>query len=469
MKLTVDNKLRITDPIPEFINWCKKNLILPNPEYKKKVQMNLWTGNTPKELVLYERDGNDFLLPYGCMGDVIDRFYDLMDSDPVCTIPPSTPVLFSCDVPLYGYQETAVKAMINAYNGILQSPAGSGKTQMGIAIAAVLQRKTLWLTHTADLLDQSKERAKLYMDESLIGTITAGQVNIGKITFATIQTMCKLDLSQYKYFWDVIIVDECHRVAGTPTSMSMFSKVLNALGARHKYGLSATVHRADGMIRATYALIGNVAYIVPESAVADKIMKVSIRPRLTDVKSSIDYLNTDGTLNYTKLVTWLTDDVPRNAMILGDLIQNYKHSNLILSDRIEQLKMLYRALPQTGKTDLFNSAVMIDGSMTSKAAKEKRKKAIEDMKSGKKHFLFASYSLAKEGLDIPCLDRLYLTTPHKDYAVVTQCVGRIARTADGKEAPVVYDYVDSKIPYLLKSYKERCRSYRKLGCDFLEE
>lgn len=42
------------------------------------------------------------------------------------------------------------------------------------------------------------------------GTITEGKVNIGKgITFATIQTMCKLDLSRYKDFWDVIIVDEC--------------------------------------------------------------------------------------------------------------------------------------------------------------------------------------------------------------------------------------------------------------------
>lgn len=87
------------------------------------------------------------------------------------------------------------------------------------------------------------------MDPSLMGTITGGKVSIGKgITFANIQTMACLDLSQYKDEWDVIICDECHRISGTPTRMSQYSKVLNTLSARHKYGLSATVHRADGLI-----------------------------------------------------------------------------------------------------------------------------------------------------------------------------------------------------------------------------
>lgn len=106
-----------------------------------------------------------------------------------------------------------------------------------------------------------KARAEQYMDESLIGTITEGKVSIGKgITFATIQTLCRLDLAQYKYLWDVIVVDECHRCSGTPTAMTQFYKVLNSLSARHKFGLSATVHRSDGMIAATYALLGQVVY-----------------------------------------------------------------------------------------------------------------------------------------------------------------------------------------------------------------
>ena len=112
---------------------------------------------------------------------------------------------------------------------------------------------------------------------------------------------------------------------------------------------------------------------------------------------------------------------------------------------------------------------MIDGKMTTKKAKALREQAIEEMRQGRKRYLFATYSLAKEGLDIPRLDRLYLTTPQKDYAVITQSIGRIARTFQGKGEPVAYDYVDDGIQYLVRSYKKRCTTYRKCGCKFIEQ
>ena len=85
------------------------------------------------------------------------------------------------------------------------------------------------------------------------------------------------------------------------------------------------------------------------------------------------------------------------------------------------------------------------------------------MKTGKMRYLFASFNLAKEGLDIPLLDRLYLTTPKKDYAVVTQSIGRIARVADGKKDAVCYDYVDD-IQFCENQWKRRKTTYRKAGC-----
>ena len=110
---------------------------------------------------------------------------------------------------------------------------------------------------------------------------------------------------------------------------------------------------------------------------------------------------------------------------------------------------------------------MVSGAMTTKAEKAIRAAAMEDMRNGRKKYLFATYSLAKEGLDIPCLDRLFLTTPQKDYAIVAQSVGRISRATEGKEDPLVYDYVDGNITFLLKMYKRRCTNYRKLGCEII--
>jgi len=456
----IGSYLKITDASPAIMAWCKANLELPNPEYQKKVRMHLWVGNTPKQLTLYSTNGNDLIIPFGCLRSLLP----MLEGDLKKLFKKPKKVEFGGKVPLYDYQEEAVGAMLINHYGILQSPAGSGKTQMGIALAAALGVKTLWLTHTKDLLSQSKERAEQYMDGSLMGTITEGQVNIGKtMTFATIQTMCKVDLDQYKDEWDCIIVDECHRVSGTPTAITQFSKVLNALRARHKYGLSATVHRADGLIKATYAMLGEVVWTVPDEAVKSRVMTVNVEPRGTGVGLSQAFLNSDGTVNYAKMVTYLTEHGERNKIILKDLVENSDHYNLILSDRVDHLRYLHSQLPPALKAQ----AAVIDGKMTTKTLKAERAQAIEDMRTGDKRYLFATYSLAKEGLDIPRLDRLYLTTPQKDYAVIVQSIGRVARTFKGKQQPVAYDYVDS-IRLLIKSYKKRCTSYRKCGCNIIE-
>jgi len=169
-------------------------------------------------------------------------------------------------------------------------------------------------------------------------------------------------------------------------------------------------------------------------------------------------------VNYAQMITYLTQYTERNKVIMADLLANRDHYNLILSERVSHLEYLYDQLPPL----LKRQAAVIDGKMTTKALKAKREQAIEDMRTGAKRYLFATYSLAKEGLDIPRLDRLYLTTPQKDYAVIVQSVGRVARVFEGKQQPIVYDYVDN-IKSLLKSYKKRCTSYRKCGCKFINQ
>lgn len=464
MIITVSNTLTIDNPSAELLVWCSKHMRIANPEYQKKVRMNLWLGNTPKTLCLYEQRGTSIVLPFGTLRSLPESVRK--NAVFIGDFKAAEEVFYGgVDIPLYDYQKTAVDAVAAGQYGILQSPAGSGKTQMGIALVKRFGKKALWLTHTLDLLRQSKERAELYMDKRVIGTITEGKVNIGSgITFATIQTMCKLNLAQYKDLWDTIIVDECHRCSGTPTAMTQFYKVLNSLSARHKIGLSATVHRSDGMIEATYALIGHVVYTVPDEAVGDKIMKVGILPVPTGVELGRECLNTDGTLNYSKLITYLSTHDGRNLCVADKIVDNMGKSCLILSDRLDHLEFLMRLLPPIMRKE----AVMVSGKMTTKKGKAEREQALEDMRTGGKKYLFATYSLAKEGLDIPCLERLFMVTPQKDYAVITQSIGRIARVCEGKAEPIVYDFVDN-IGYLVKSYKKRCTTYRKNDCYFITE
>lgn len=458
MRITVSSEIRIQQPTPELVAWARKELTMSNPEYAKRLRMGMWTGKTDPQIYFYYVNGDELIIPCGT-GSNLQQFLDAQ-TEIQEDLADNEKIPFPGNIPLYDYQEAAVAAMQKVSCGILQSPCGSGKTQMGIALAAKLQRKALWLTHTQDLLNQSYDRARQYLSEESLGKIAGGKVAIGShMTFATVQTLSKLDLEKLKYTWDVIIVDECHRVSGSPASLRMFYKAMSHLAARCKYGLSATVHRSDGLIKSTLAIIGPIVYKVPDEAVASKTMKVKVCKRETGIKPIRAVLDTDGTLVYSKLLPYLTGNQERNEMIAKDVAENATCYNLILSDRLEHLQTLMQMLPE----ECRKYASMIDGSMTSKKAKAQREQAINDMREGRKHFLFASYSLAKEGLDIPRLDRLYLTTPKKDYAVVTQSIGRIARVSEGKPDAVCYDYVD-QIGFCENQYKRRKTSYRKAGC-----
>lgn len=457
MKTTISNMIYITDPSPELRQYVKDQLELPNPDFVKKERMGFWTGRTPKVLRLYEWNGNTLVLPFGLCRELMPL---LRAGEISNAFTGGTDVDYGKPIPLYDYQREAVAAMVTKTYGILKSPAGSGKTRCALAMIQAIGKKALWLCHTADLLSQSKESAEEFMPKSMMGTITEGKVNIGEgITFATVQTMCNVDLNRYRDEWDMIVIDECHNVSASANTVTRYQKVLNGLAARHVYGITATPYRSDGLEKAMFAMLGRVVYEVPEESVADRIMKVTIRRVDTDAEITDDCLNVDGTINFPRLISHLTTDEKRNRMIVDAIIQNRGHSCIVLSDRLSQLDAIHSMLPD----DLKDKAMVISGKMTSKKEKALRQEVIEKMRTGEMQILMASYKLCREGLNIPVLDRLFMASPVKFVSVVVQSIGRIARTAEGKESPVCYDFVDSRIGYCERAYKERCRSYRKTG------
>lgn len=461
MNTKIANRIWIEDPTEEVKAWAKENLKFPNPDFAKKVQMGLWTGKTPKEIRMYEWNGNTLVLPFG----VIRELMPLLRGTRVDTDFRQDSIIDygSKSMGLYDYQKTAVMKMIDAKYGILKAGCGAGKTNCGIGIIKALRRRALWLCNKHDLIKQSMERAAQFIDSSMFGTITEGKVDVGiGITFATVQTLCKIDLTQMRDYWDVIIIDECHNACASATSFTMYEKVLNHLSARHKIGLTATDHRADGLIKATFALIGSVMYEIPKEATASRTTGVKIKTLTTGTDITDDCLNDDGTINYIGLIEHLTTDKDRNKLIAKKIMEEKGHSCLILSDRLAQLETIRNMLPY----EMQEQSVYINGQMTSKTAKAEREHGIEQMRTGEKKYLFGSYKIAREGLDIPCLDRLFMASPVKDAAVVEQSVGRIRRTSEGKtEIPIVYDFKDENIGMCIGWYKKRCTVYRKIGSE----
>lgn len=453
MKVIIDNVIVIQNPSEEIQRYCKENLEIDNPQFAQNERLGFPTYNIPRRLYWYEKREENYILPFGCLKDLY-KIYPIKEDYSLRFIEPKK-LEYKSNINLYSYQKKAKDMALKSKNGVIVMPAGSGKTQTALQLISELGLKTLWITHTYDLLNQSFDRAKSNLEDVGLGKIAAGKIDIGThITFATVQTLVKLDLSSFKNEFDCIIVDEGHRICGTPAQLGMFYKVINALSCRYKYALTATPFRnIKGTEKALFSLIGPIICEIPKEVVAEKTIKATIQPIYTDFKIPEEAQKTDGTIDYAKLTTILGEDERRNEIILDILKECKNNYTLVLGDRLTQLKYLQENI---------GYGVRIDGTMTSKKKKAQREQYIQDMRDGKENLLFATYGLAKEGLDIPRLDRLILASPHRDKATIIQSVGRVERKFEGKKTPLVYDIVDDT-QFHSNMFKSRKTIYRKNG------
>ena len=420
MRAVISNVIRIENPTPACRAFFVEKLIFSNPEFAKKEHMGLWTGGTPRVISLITSSADWIEVPFGMLGDVFahkSEYSEILNGVPTR----KERIDYASAIKPYTYQEEAIQAAFRQRNGVIVAPCGSGKTQIDIELIARLGLRALWLTHTGDLLKQSMERAKavLDIDPDTYGTITEGKINIGKsITFATVQTMCKIDLDSVAREWDVIIVDEAHHIVGTPTKLQMFYKVISKLCARYKFGLTATPTRADGLIACMYALLGDKVYEVTRQQVKDNSCPIRVFMEDIDYVPNFDVvLASDGTLQYTSLITDMTENEERNKQITEDI---YLHSGtgLVLTDRIQHVQTLAKTLNAMGKRCL---------TLYGSVSKRKREECLDALKNGDADLIVATYSLAKEGLDIPCLDNVFFATPQRNETIVIQSAGRASR------------------------------------------
>lgn len=442
-----------------MLDWCINNLVIDNPDYIKKVKLGKWIGKTPEKLYLFERVANTLYVPFGCIRDIYSITKGckwVLDTQNKPTID----VWYNSNIIPYDYQEEAIRAILDRKNGIVVMPCGSGKTQTALEAVARIKKRAIWITHTGDLLKQSMDRAKacFKITDSAIGTITEGKVNIGThITFATVQTLCKVDLQGLKDIFDVVIVDECHKCVGTPTNMMNFYKCVSALNARYKIGITATPKRADGLDASMFALLGDIISKTDLSRVKSSVVPVKIKFVETGYNPgnlSNAVLRYDGTIDYTGLLKELTESDDRNNAILRTILETFGKINLILSNRIKHLEWFEKKIKEAGYSCVLLSGTDIKG--------KKRVQVLHELNSAKYKFILATYQLAKEGLDIPNLRNVYLVNPQRDYATVVQSAGRASRKADGKDFGKVYDFVDN-FGMLKGMARSRKNHYKKAG------
>ena len=470
MTIIVSKDIMIYDPTQEVIDWCNENIIVDNPTYTQLKMMNkddlIRRRHVPEKLNLFYTKQNCIVLPIGCLRAIWSLIKDY-DCKTKFNEPQYIDVMYKEPTyPLYDYQEKAVNHMILAKSGVLVASCGGGKTFMGVEIIKRIGQKALWLCHTGDLLRQAKEDFLTQYPDIKIGLTTEGKLEIGEdITISTIQTMDKIDPKLYANEFNVVICDECAHVASAPTQMKMFGRVLSQIPARYKYGLTATPMRSDGLTKAMYAYIGmsmegkfEPTYKIDRSEVKTiqcEHVKVELYNGYDGEKIMMLY-DTSGMMIYNDLISTLCDDLKRTNKILDKVEECYKEGRkqVILSSRVEHCEQIVELLNERG----------INAKLCTGKVPAKKRKAILTLQEDW-DVIVATYSLLKEGVSVSELDTLHLATPVRSKndkgGMIIQCAGRIERYLENKKQPIVYDYVDTDIPYCEKAYIDRRRALKR--------
>jgi DNA excision repair protein ERCC-3 len=153
-------------------------------------------------------------------------------------------------------------------SGVIVLPCGAGKTIVGIAAMALMQKSTLILTTSITAVKQWIREIldKTDLKETDVTEYSGEVKEIGPVTVATYQILThrpdkKEEFPHFKIFdqrdWGLIIYDEVHLLPAP------VFRVTAQIQARRRLGLTATLIREDGREEDVFSLIGPKKYDVP--------------------------------------------------------------------------------------------------------------------------------------------------------------------------------------------------------------
>src|SRR5262245_40719142 len=166
MRVRVDSRLRVQlgdfDATRGRVEAVKAAFAYDNPDYWKKRRLKLSTRGCPPRVATWRVEGGCLTLPRGgtaklrrlaTEGGYALAFQDARHDPGEADVPLHT-------VPLRGYQEAAVRAMLLREQGILRAPVGSGKTTAALALIARARRPALVVLWSSNLLKQWEARCE---------------------------------------------------------------------------------------------------------------------------------------------------------------------------------------------------------------------------------------------------------------------------------------------------------------------
>ena len=298
------------------------------------------------------------------------------------------------------YQTTVVDRAIEELavdrSPLIQMATGSGKTLTACIIVKRLSLPTLWVAHTRELVDQTKEALRQLGVENVEGTTVQGASRRKNFTH------------------DLLVIDECHRSAA-----ASYVKVIEARPSL-RLGLSATPW-VDEVARHFSAQIDGPT---DDELVSDGFL-VPERHATLPVKIDI----TNGRRQYGDLESGSSASCvkPHMDQLIGAMESYRGRHVLVYANTVEQAGEFSDALKRAGW-----GSETVSGQTPTK----ERADIINRFKAGEVEALCSVLALT-EGSDLPIADVLLVLRPTVSRILWHQICGRVRRPYPGKTEGIV--------------------------------
>src|SRR5947207_7118208 len=276
-------------------------------------------------------------------------------------------------------------------SGVVVLPCGAGKTIVGLAAIADIQRATLILSPNTIAVRQwiSEILDKTNLPPEMVGEYSGERKDICPITVSTYQilTYRRSEEEEFPHFslftsfdWGLIIYDEVHLLPAP------VFRITAEIQARRRLGLTATLVREDGREADVFSLIGPKKYDVPWRELERQGWIATaecheIRVSLTE-DEQLNYAVSDEREKYR-----IAAESPEKFNVVRFLAQRHRDDKILfIGNYIDELKII---------TQEFNAPLL-----TGRTAVKQREKLYEQFRNGELKRLVVS-KVANFAIDLP--------------------------------------------------------------------
>lgn len=312
--------------------------------------------------------------------------------------------------------------------GLLHHATGTGKTVTVVSDAKRVGKKTLFLAHTIELVEQAAKTFRELWSDVTTGVFADNQKDRDTFVICGSIQSIALHLDEFKEDeFGYLIIDEAHHAAA-----DTYQKVLSYFKPDFTLGLTATPERTDEIDildifkhtvhRLDIQTAVEIGELVPVRCIRihtnidlSKVRFHSVQYHIRDLESKIFVPER----NQLIVDTWLQYVKDKRTVIF---CASVKHAE-------EIAERLYRA---------GVAAEAVSGAMKASL----RQEVMEQFQKGEVKVLCAC-DLLNEGWDCPETEVLFMARPTMSKVLYTQQLGRGMRLAEGKENLMVFDFVDN--------------------------